>query len=509
MMKQSNIFAKIGLMVGIVVLLNLISYRFFVRLDFTADQRYTLSKATKDVLNEAEQHVITVSAYFSEDLPPQLMATKRDFEDLLIEYERRSGANVVYKFNNPNVSEEEERKAQEAGIMPVLVSVQDRDQMKQIRAYMGAVIEVADRKEILPVIQPGAAMEYALTTAIKKLIVTEKPKVAFLQGHGEEPMEHSGGVLDELSVLYDAEPYSISPTEEIPSTYRTLVIVHPKDSFPDAHLEKLDNFLRNGGGVYLAYSHVAGNLQTRMVDRSYVGGLEQWLADKGVHFEEKVVTDVSSASVNVQQVQGPFVFTSSVQFPYFPMISHFADHPISKGLEAMMFQFTAPIRLDTDSTVESIPLAATSQRSGMEQIPLSFDIDRQWREDDFKEGSLPVAVALSGKLAGERPSRLVVVGNGMVASTPDSSPESRQTLPPDNVSFTVNAIDWLSDDTGLISLRTKGVSARPLAVLEDGTKELIRYLNLLGPVLLILLYAAYRRHQMGKKRERWIEGDYR
>jgi len=56
-----------------------------------------------------------------------------------------------------------------------------------------------------------------------------------------------------------------------------------------------------------------------------------------------------------------------------------------------------------------------------------------------------------------------------------------------------NAIDWLSDDTGLIELRTKGVTARPLdADLEDGTKTWIKYLNFLVPIILIILYGFIR-----------------
>ena len=63
--------------------------------------------------------------------------------------------------------------------------------------------------------------------------------------------------------------------------------------------------------------------------------------------------------------------------------------------------------------------------------------------------------------------------------------QARQ-LPLDNVNLLVNSIDWLSDDTGLIDLRTKEVASRPIDQMDDGKKALLKYLNFLLPILLIL-----------------------
>jgi ABC-type uncharacterized transport system involved in gliding motility auxiliary subunit len=73
----------------------------------------------------------------------------------------------------------------------------------------------------------------------------------------------------------------------------------------------------------------------------------------------------------------------------------------------------------------------------------------------------------------------------------------------------VNAIDWLSDDTGLIELRTKGVTSRPLdAQMEDGTKTMVKYLNFLVPILLIILYGVYRYQTNRKIRNKLKSIDY-
>ena len=138
-MKKSKVISRVLIFIGILLVLNLISEKMFLRLDFTADQRYTLSDATKNILEDLDD-VVTVTAYFTKDLPPQLQKSRKDFENLLIEYENRSGGNVIYEFISPNESEEIEQQAQQKGINPVMVNITEKDQVKQMKAYLGAVL---------------------------------------------------------------------------------------------------------------------------------------------------------------------------------------------------------------------------------------------------------------------------------------------------------------------------------------------------------------------------------
>ena len=102
---------------------------------------------------------------------------------------------------------------------------------------------------------------------------------------------------------------------------------------------------------------------------------------------------------------------------------------------------------------------------------------------------------------------MVVFGDGDFAVNGEG--ENQQQLQPDNVSLMVNSIDWLSDDTGLIELRTKGVTSRPLdAQLEDGTKLFLKYLNFLLPIILIVLYGIIRFNTKRKIRNKLMSVDY-
>nr|MDA3866532.1 ABC transporter [Salinivirgaceae bacterium] len=79
---------------------------------------------------------------------------------------------------------------------------------------------------------------------------------------------------------------------------------------------------------------------------------------------------------------------------------------------------------------------------------------------------------------------------------------------PDNINFFANAMDWLADDTGLISLRTKGVTARPLDDLENGTKTTLKYMNFLLPLILIVLYGILRTQQRKHRRYKRMQPHY-
>ncbi|MBI2968103.1 MAG: GldG family protein [Bacteroidetes bacterium] len=499
-MKTRNAYTTaIILVLGILVLLNFVSDEFFVRLDLTEDNRYTLSKATHDILKNLEEPV-TVKAYFSEELPPDIARARREFKELLVEYSNLSGGNVVYEFISPNEDETKENEAMQEGIQPVVISVREKDEMKQQKAYLGAVIKKGDKKEVIPFVQPGGAVEYALSTSIKKISVSEKPSIGFLQGHGEP----STGMLFQanaaLEVLYEVEEIQLNDTVPIPEKYKTIAIIAPKDSFPYTHLQRLDEFLARGGNLLIAINRVTADFQN-LYGSAVNTGLESWLPGKGITVEESFIIDTRCGAVTVQQQQGFFRFATNVNFPFLPVIQKFADHPVTKGLEQVVLQFASPLAFSGDSSLKFSPLAFTSDKSGSQRAPLYMEIQKRWVETDFPVKNLPVAAVVQGRMGGDKQARLIVISDGDFAINGEQG--KGQNLQPDNVSLLVNSIDWLSDDTGLIDLRTKGISARPLEQIEDGTKTLLKYTNFLSPIILIIVYGIFRmqikRNQMVRR----------
>ena len=142
---------------------------------------------------------------------------------------------------------------------------------------------------------------------------------------------------------------------------------------------------------------------------------------------------------------------------------------------------------------------------GVLKTPLYFDIQKQWQNSDFPMSGLVVAGILEGKLSGNNNSKLIIVSDGDFAIGGSGSGSQ---VAKDNVSLLVNSIDWLSDDTGLIGLRTKGITSRPIKDLENSTKAFLKWFNFLAPIILIILYGLIRIRVNRNKRIKRMEVNY-
>lgn len=501
---RKSLATPILLVVGIVVVINVLSEQFSFRIDLTADKTYTMSRATKNILRSLEEPV-TVTAYFTEDIPPQLLKARKDFKNMLVEYANIADGNLVYEFIDPNKDQEMETRAMQEGIMPTIVNVREKDQMMQKRVFLGAVIKLGNDKEIIPVIQTGTAMEYELSKAIKKLSVTEKPLVGFVQGHGEPSLRAMSQALNSLNVLYRVSEVDLEDPAIDLRQYLTIMVVAPSDTFPQRHLDRLDEYLAGGGNLFLAINRVQGDFSTVQGYPVHTG-LEDWLSGRGLLIDNNFLVDATCGAVGVQQQAGMMSFTTNVSFPFIPVIQSFADHPVTRGLEQVMLTFASTIQFTGDTNVVFTPIAFSSAKSGTQNPPVYFDVNKRWTDRDFPLSGLTVAAVLSGKIHGNADSRIILVGDGDFAVNGEG-PRPMQ-LQPDNVNLLVNSVDWLTDQTGLIDLRTKAVTSRPLKDIDEGKALFIKWLNFLLPILLVIVYGIARNQFNRSRRLKRMEEGY-
>ncbi len=499
-MNIKKYFISIALVFGIVIIVNVLSDDLFVRFDFTDNNQYTLSQATEDLLKNLEEP-ITVQAYFSQDLPPNIAGVRRDFRDLLIEYSNKSNGKFVYDIKDPNSEEAIEKEAIQNGVQPVLINVREKDQVKQQKAFLGAVIKMGESKEVIPFMQPGLPMEYALSSAIKKISVKDKTVIGLIQGQGEVKMEEMPQVKSELDVLYQIKNINLTDTTIVSQDIKTLALIRPMDSLSLNELSVLDQFINSGGNVFIALDRVKADLQT-LYGSAQNTQVESWLAQKGIQVKPSFVVDAHCGNVSVQQQQGMFRYMSQIQFPYIPMISKFTDHPVVQGLENLVLPFVSPIEYTGDSSMTFTPLAFSSEKSSEQDAPIMIDVQKKWNQNDFNKPNLVVAAALTNN---KTKGKMVIISNGSFAV---GGKDNRQQVQGDNVSLLVNSIDWLSDDTGLIGLRTKGVTSRPIEELSDSSKTLLKYANFLIPIFLILIIGLIRMQRNKNVRIKRMEENY-
>jgi gliding-associated putative ABC transporter substrate-binding component GldG len=494
------------LIIGVLVLVNILANTLYLRLDFTEDRRYTLSKATKNILKELKEP-ITITAYISNDeLPAEYMKQRTDIKEMLIEYANLSHGRVRYTFVDPSANEDAKQKAMQAGIPQKPIQVREKDQYKIQQIFFGAVLQLNDKTEVLPELKPGLPLEYAFSATIKKLSATDKPYIGLLQGQGEPSPSAINQAYSTLQVLYNVEPVYLSDTSYTLKKYKTIAIIGAKDTIREKYLQQLDRYMSEGGNIFIAFSHVDANSQNAsgiVVNN----GISNWLKKKGLILGDNFVIDANCGSVTAQQQQGGFIINTPVKFPYFPVISNFPKHPITDGLDAVILPFASSLTYKGDSSKIFVPLIQTSEKSGTQPAPLRFDLSKEWNDADFPLKNVTMAGVLVPKSGNGN--KILVVTNGNFATNGETQQqEQQQQVNPGNLNLMVNSIDWLSDETGLIELRAKGIKFRPLDKIDDGKRTFLKYLNFLLPILLIIGYGIYRMNNNRNKRVKRMEAHY-
>ena len=506
MRTRGHLLRNTLLLIAALVLVNLIGQRFNFRWDVTTDQRYSLSPSTVKLLQSLPE-AVTVSAYFTEKMPPDLAIARQDFKELLVEYAAVSKGKVVFEFTDPNQADSLEAKAQQAGVQPLMAQTREKDKAESMRVYMGCTVRMGDRTSSVPVIQQGSALEWILSSAIKEVSIAEKPVLGLVQGHGEPPIEALNQLVQGLSVMYSVTRMAIYDTVPINDRFSALLIVDPQDTFPAVQLQRIHEYLARGKGVVIAYSAVRSDLgSTTPVAEMRYTGLETWLEQHGVRIEQRIITDQRCNQVQVMQQMGNFQLPVQIAFPYFPVISSFADHPISSGLDAVVFQFCSPLLPAGDSTKHFSPLLFTSNKSNALPAPQMFDVSRQWSEVDFTLGPQVVGAEVESTFGGTAPAHLVIFSNGGFCVNGTGQPPMQ--LHEGNIDLMVNAVDRVTGSNDLLGLRGKEVNYRPIQELSDTMRSGLKTMNLLLPVITALLYGLGRRAWRRAQRIRRMAPDH-
>jgi ABC-2 type transport system permease protein len=166
-------FTKFTVYFIVVVLLNIAGITLFFRADLTANQVYSLSAASRNVVATLSEP-LTVKVFFNSNLPAPYNNIERYLHDLLEEYAVAGKNYFNYQFYN--VSGEEDQKAElnqdlaeSYGIHPVQIQNIEQDEVKFQKAYMGMVLIHGDVIETIPTITATEGLEYQITSSIQKM----------------------------------------------------------------------------------------------------------------------------------------------------------------------------------------------------------------------------------------------------------------------------------------------------------------------------------------------------
>jgi gliding-associated putative ABC transporter substrate-binding component GldG len=351
------------------------------------------------------------------------------------------------------------------------------------------------------VVQNLGSLEYDLSAAIKRLTTRTKKRVGYAQGHGETPVNQWQRAYQELARNYDVIPVDLAASADVPADLAALLVIAPTQKLSDSASAVIDRYIMRGGTAAFLLNRMSVDLnsQYRFAQPTDVG-LDNLLESYGVRVNADLIRDQQCANITVMRQQGFFQIQSQVPFPYLPNASSFSENPVVKDLRSIIFFFASSVDTSFASSrgLTAEVLVRSSEQSGRATGMTLVDPFAQYQPTDWNERSLPLAAAVTGSFTSAfegtplAPStlrspatRMVVVGDGDFMK--DELAGSRG-----NATFFSNIVDYLADDAGLITIRSKNLAQPPLDVVDDGTKQAMKYSNLLLPPLLVVGYGLLR-----------------
>lgn len=558
--RKQNII-QLLILLGIIGLINYAASFIILRFDLTSEGRYTLSDQTKKLLSGLDDQVYVKIYLDGDDLPVGFKRMRRALNDLLDEFNYHSKKEIGYRFINPSENPDKKvrfglyKELYDKGLMPIESNeVSDEGKTSQKMVFPGVIV-VYKGKDIGvsllkndPRYRPDSedninnsiqSMEYELTNAIRKLSQPKKQTIAFLEGQGELDEYQVMDITTVLSEYYEVKRGTMNGMPGILDEFAAVIIAKPEKKFTENDKLVIDQYIMRGGKVLWLLDGAQINLDSlRMLPVSVAMpldlGLEDQLFRYGVRLNPGLLQDIQCAPIGLtRQGTNGQPRIDLFPWPYYPLILSDNTHEINKYLSLLRMEF--PTTLDTVSSsplVKKTILLHSSDKSKFDYAPVQVtleDISRPLDESKFVSKKLPVAVLLEGKfesnfknrllqnlniekeniIAESKPTKMIVVADGNIPDNVISSKgevyplgfdiNSRRTYS-GNKEFMLNAINYLCDDEGLMSIRLREIKMRLLnktKVLKE--KTFWQTINTVLPVVLVLLFG-FVAHYLRKRK---------
>ena len=496
--------AGIAILLGLVVVTNLLGGNIRGRVDLTRESLYTLSPGSEETLDNLSD-LVTLKLFISDELPSELEPTLRDVRDLISDMSRAGGDNLVVENLNPGDDLDVAVEARSFGIIENEFNILRDDEFEVRRGWFGLALLYADRQEVIPFISGTADLEFRIASAISVMTTDKRPSVAFLTGFGalgENELPSLGRALMER---YEVTSLDLSQEGDLglnPENMDLVVLAGPKEPVSEKKVDEIENFISQGGGALILVDKHQISVETPTTSL-VTTGLEEFLQKQGIGVDEGLVMDYGSNSNISMGPQG--LFNVVRPYPLWPIGLKGNLHATTRDLNGLSAGWATAITI-ADS-VENIERLWITTEAGGIQPPNSLimpDALLQPDPDGFQ--TVTLAVAIGG---GEAESTTNAVQNGriIVVGDVDFLEESFIQVSPDNLIFAENAIDWLAQDEALIAIRSKTRTPPPIIFTSDFQKASLRWGNLIGVPLLIVIYGAMKVTGRRRRAEvRW--GDF-
>lgn len=426
---------ELAIGVGIVLLVLFIGSFFRLRADLTSEKRYTLTEATREMV-EGLEDIVYVKVYLAGELPADLQQLAQATRDLLDEMRAYQPDRIQYSFIDPSASTDEKTRKevydqlQEQGLTYSSIRIRDKEAFTEQIVFPGALITYRDKVVPVQLLKtqlrtPDADIvnrsinniEYELASAFRQATSREKARVAFLEGQGELSEIEVKDVTTALEASYDVSRVRIDENINALSkkangvkyrtnTFDALVIAKPDSAFSQRDGYVIDQFIMNGGKVLWLVDPMNANLDSLRKNQfslavPYDLGIDELLFSYGVRLNKDLILDQSCAPI--EMYTQPYGNQRKLErFPWYfePVLIPQSTHPVVSNIDPIHTRFVSSLDTISADSVKKTILLTSSPLSFAQRNPVRISLNIVEMDQGFEKRStpyLPVAVLLEGK----------------------------------------------------------------------------------------------------------------
>lgn len=480
--------ATILIMIGILVVINFLSYQIFIRFDLTANKDYSISKVSKKTARNLDD-IVNIKAYFSKNLPAKFLNLTQEVKDILDEYANYSVGKIKVQFIDPSSGDDTKEELEKVGIPSLRFDILRNDSFEVVQGYMGMLIGYGDKQVIIPMISNTQNLEYDVTLSIKKLTSEETPVLGVLTSHGTAKIDTMTQAYSKLMELYRIKEVDLKGEEEkIAEDIETLLIVGPTEEFLEEDLKKIDDFVMSGKSLILLVDGV--KVEQGLNVRKNEIGLEKFLDGYGLSLNKDLILDVSSGRASFSQGYLTFM----VDYPLWPKVltdNFDKENVMVANLGSLMLPWASSVGMSEKEGVSVSYLAKSTKDAWSQKDNYKLNPQENFRGQG-ETGQYNFALFARGKFESYFGEKEVEDGKIILVGDSDFILDMFLEQDADNLIFFQNIVDGLSLDEDLINIRSHGVTAKPIKPLKKTTKEIVRYANIFGLTILVLVFGLLR-----------------
>ena len=238
----------LSLSLAVIVAAVLVTDRFNLRLDLSADGANTLSKASRSLYKEIPEQ-LRITYYVSPTLADRHPGP-RAIEGFVRSMAAASHGKIEFESVDPSAGKKE--SAVEAlGVAPQRMQIVEKNEQRVALVYSGIVVQYLDHTQVLPFVLSTDTLEYDLVKAIKAAIADRKQVATVLVGDADKSLANDFKALSQALQQSGWDSKEIHPGDEVPPDTSVLLVLG-NTALDDYDAYRIDAYLASGGRALFA-----------------------------------------------------------------------------------------------------------------------------------------------------------------------------------------------------------------------------------------------------------------